>query len=155
MHVLTFSSRLGYSTGYFPALLSTCSRRKKGKKSAIQVDNAYLAGPASKAVQLYDRCRDEHMVARHEVEHDGVADAFVDGLDVPHLCRRTTVRIYFTPKNAARGVRAPWSPRAGRAGSTQETTRETLSATRNGGYVQRCHPGSCRGRGRRQPVGQL
>lgn len=80
-----FSSRLGYSTGHFPALLSTCSRRKKGKKSAIQVDNAYLAGPASKAVQLYDRCRDEHMVARHEVEHDGVADAFVDGLDVPHL----------------------------------------------------------------------
>ena len=43
VHWGRFSSRLGYSTGHFPALLSTCSRRKKGKKSAIQVDNAYLA----------------------------------------------------------------------------------------------------------------
>ena len=36
----------------FPGLFNTFPRRKKGKKSAIQVDNAYPAGAATEVVQL-------------------------------------------------------------------------------------------------------
>ena len=146
-----FSSRLGLSTSSFPALFSTRPRRKKGKKSAIQVDNAYPAGAAMEVVQLY-------------VYSDELAVPAPP--DVPVFARRTRLSGVTRPACTASreprvapwtssakvaGSRAPRSPRAGNAVGARQSHRRLESGARNGGHRQRCQLVARGGRGWRRP----
>ena len=147
-----FSSRLGLSTSSFPALFSTRPRRKKGKKSAIQVDNAYPAGAAMEVVQLYV----------YSVELAVPAPP-----DVPVFALRTSLSGVTRPARTAsrQPLVAPWTSsakaasrrplrgvRTARTGRAPQTVRGLASAGRFGGYGQYGQSGHCVG-GRPFPRG--
>ena len=150
-----FSSRLGLLTSSFPALFSTCPRRKKGKKSARQVDNAYLAGAAMEVVQLYVYSDELAVPAPPDVPVFARRTSW-SGMTRPACTASREPRVApWTSSAKVAGSRAPRSPRAGRAVGALQSPRRWASGARNGGHQQRSQLVARGSRGRRRPRRQV